>query len=275
VSAHIYEASADVASIVRDVYHRDPVLFTMELTSLPTGTLAADQTLLSVDDGHRVTGAALQRTGVRLLVSGLPPASALEAAAAFANADIPGVRGTPSTATAFSQAWSEVAGVAVEKSRVDTLYRLDDFSPAGGVTGVSRPVIDDDEELVADWLDAFGVEALGAPRDATVGRDTFRRIVAAGGRLALWTVDDEPVAMARVHAPALGVSRIGPVYTPPQHRGAGYGAAVTTEAVRHAIRSGARDVVLFADVANPGSNRIYQRLGFVPVDENVEYDFTA
>ena len=35
------------------------------------------------------------------------------------------------------------------------------------------------------------------------------------------------------------------------------------------------DIVLFADVANPGSNRIYQRLGFVPVDQNVEYDFTT
>lgn len=275
MTVRLHDASADVASIVRAVYQADPVSFTMELTSLPTGRLAADQMLLSVDDGQRVTGAALHRTGTRLLVSGLPPDSTWEAATALAMTDVAGVRGTPSTATVFSQAWSEVVGASMEKSRVDTLYRLDDFRPTGGVAGVARLVGDDDEEMVAGWLDAFGVEALGAPSDVTVGRDTFRKIAAAGGQLTLWTVHGEPVAMARTHAPALGVSRIGPVYTPLQHRGNGYGAAVTTAAVLHAHGMGAREVVLFADVANPGSNRIYRRLGFVPVHEHVEYDFIA
>jgi RimJ/RimL family protein N-acetyltransferase len=275
MSAQVHDSPADVASIVRDVYHRDPVSFTMELTSLPAGRLAADQTLLSIDNGDRVIGAALHRTGSKLLVSGLPPASATEAAAALAPVDLVGVRGTPSTATAFSQAWVDVAGASADQSRIDTLYRLGDFSPTGGVAGASRTAGHDDEELVAGWLDAFGVEAMAAPSDATVGRDTFRKIAAAGGQLALWTIDGEPVAMARAHAPALGVCRIGPVFTPPRHRGNGYGAAVTTAAVRHALESGARDVVLFADVANAGSNRIYRRLGFLPVDEHVEYEFSA
>ena len=91
----------------------------------------------------------------------------------------------------------------------------------------------------------------------------------------LWTVDGAPVAMARVHGCLLGMSRIGPVYTPPENRGNGYGATVTAEAVKHAQREGARDVVLFADVDNPVSNRIYRRLGFVPVAEHVQYAFSA
>jgi predicted GNAT family acetyltransferase len=33
--------------------------------------------------------------------------------------------------------------------------------------------------------------------------------------------------------------------------------------------------VLFADVANPVSNRIYRRLGFVPVAEHVQMAFTT
>jgi predicted GNAT family acetyltransferase len=88
-------------------------------------------------------------------------------------------------------------------------------------------------------------------------------------------VGGAPVSMARVHAPAAGMSRIGPVYTPPAERGRGLGAAATAAAVQRAHRRGARDVVLFADVANPGANRIDRRLGFVPVAENVEYAFTA
>lgn len=67
----------------------------------------------------------------------------------------------------------------------------------------------------------------------------------------------------------VGASRIGPVYTPPEHRGHGYGAAVTTAASQLAVRAGADAVVLFADVDNPVSNRIYRRIGFEAVAENM------
>jgi predicted GNAT family acetyltransferase len=274
VTARLYEGPADIASIVRDVYHPDPVLFTMELASLARDTLTANQILLSIDDGHHVIGAAMRRRGARLLVSGLPPAVASEAAEALVQLELPGLRGTPTTAAAFTQAWSQATGARAEQGRSDTLYRLRDFNPPAGVAGGPRAATEDDAELVAGWLVAFGVEALGEQSNIAAGHETFRRIAASGGQLALWTVDDAPVAMARVHAPAVGVSRIGPVYTPPQSRGNGYGAAVTSEAVQHAKSLGARDVVLFADVANPGSNRIYQRMGFVAVDGNVEYVFT-
>ena len=91
----------------------------------------------------------------------------------------------------------------------------------------------------------------------------------------LWTVDGEPVAMARVaRLPAGDVADRSGVHAAGA-RGHGYGAAVTAEAVRHAQREGARDVVLFADVANPVSNGIYRRLGFVPVGEHVQYAFSA
>jgi predicted GNAT family acetyltransferase len=103
----------------------------------------------------------------------------------------------------------------------------------------------------------------------------LRDIADAGGRVVLWTVDGAPAAMARVHGCLLGMSRIGPVYTPPEYRGNGYGTAVTAEAVRHVGRDGASDVVLFADVANAVSNGIYRRLGFVPVAEHVQYAFSV
>ena len=65
-----------------------------------------------------------------------------------------------------------------------------------------------------------------------------------------------------LRAPAAGVSRIGPVFTPRSSRGRGYGSAVTAAAAHLARRGGVDDVVLFADLANPTSNAIYQRIGF-------------
>jgi predicted GNAT family acetyltransferase len=81
--------------------------------------------------------------------------------------------------------------------------------------------------------------------------------------------------MAMLRAPAFGFSRIGPVFTPQGHRDNGYGSAVTAAAAELAHRSGTPDVVLFADLANPTSNAIYQRIGFQPVADSVRIGFTT
>ena len=95
-----------------------------------------------------------------------------------------------------------------------------------------------------------------------------------GDRFVLWVVAGAPVSMAMLRAPAFGVSRIGPVFTPRDQRGNGYGSAVTAAAADLAHRgSGAPDVVLFADLANPTSNAIYQRIGFEAVGDTVRIAF--
>ena len=58
---------------------------------------------------------------------------------------------------------------------------------------------------------------------------------------------------------------MGPVYTPPEFRRHGYGAAVTYAASRKALDEGATEVLLFADLINPVSNSIYQAIGYIPV----------
>ncbi|MET0450462.1 MAG: GNAT family N-acetyltransferase [Mycobacterium sp.] len=277
MNVRLYSSPDDFGAVARLVYRRDPVLFTTELTTLRTSRWPADHLLLSVSDCEGVVGAALQMRDGILLVSGLPPTSAKDAAAALApvRSCLPAVRGTPSTATAFSDAWAGATGATVEKSFGETLYRLDELVPPVGVIGEVRLAAVEDTELVVQWLDAFFVEAFDQPSNPVASRGVLRAIHDADGHVVLWTVNGSPVAMARVHADLLGMSRIGPVYTPPDRRGHGYGAAVTTAAVRYAHRDGARDVVLFADDANPVSNRIYRRIGFVPVAEHVQYAFSA
>jgi predicted GNAT family acetyltransferase len=57
------------------------------------------------------------------------------------------------------------------------------------------------------------------------------------------------------------VARIGPVYTPPEYRGHGYGSAVTAAATAAVLAAGAVPV-LYTDLANPTSNKIYQAIGY-------------
>jgi GNAT superfamily N-acetyltransferase len=277
MDARLYDSVTDFGSVARWVYRRDPVLFTCELTALRALRCSSDGILLSITDGDCAMGAALRMGSDALLVSGLQPAMAKEAAAEMstASAALPWVCGTPSTATAFADAWSNAMGVGTVEAIGRTLYRLDDLVLPKGVPGVGRLAGATDTESIVDWLVGFFADAFGAGSDREARRRYLSDIVGDGGDIVLWSVDGAPVSMARVHAPAAGVSRIGPVYTPPAERGRGFGAAVTAAAVQRAHRRGARHVVLFADVTNPGANRIYRRLGFVPVAENVEYAFTA
>jgi predicted GNAT family acetyltransferase len=224
VNVRLYASPDDFGPVARWVYRRDPVLFTTELTTLRTSRWPDGHVLLSVADCDGTAGAALQMRDAVLLVNGLQPESAKAVAAALApvRADLPAIRGTAATAAAFSQAWTEATGLTAVTSFEETLYRLGEMVPPSGVVvGQSRVADDGDADLLVGWLDAFFVEAFGAESNPEAGRGLLSDIAAAGGHVVLWTVDGAPVAMARVHGTLLGMSRIGPVYTPPEHRGHG------------------------------------------------------
>ncbi|WKG05508.1 GNAT family N-acetyltransferase [Mycolicibacterium sp. HK-90] len=271
MEAHLYPSPTDFEPIAESVYRVDPVLFTSELTTLRTFPWPADRILLSVLNGDGAVGAAVQTHDSVLLVNGLPPEAAPAAAGALAciAADLDGVRGTPSSVTAFIDAWHAVTGVPGTVSSRDVLYRLGELAPPSGVAGEWRPAHATDSEILVRWLDEFFTEAFGEPSNLEASRAMLAAIAESGDHVLVWSVAGKPVSMARVRGPVVGASRIGPVYTPPQHRGHGYGAAVTAAASRFAVQEGADEVVLFADAGNPVSNRIYRRIGFEAVAENV------
>jgi predicted GNAT family acetyltransferase len=72
-----------------------------------------------------------------------------------------------------------------------------------------------------------------------------------------------------------GQIRVAPVYTPAHLRGRGYAGAATVEVSQAALDAGAAEVVLFADLANPTSNGLYQRIGYRPVTDFALYDFSC
>ena len=108
-------------------------------------------------------------------------------------------------------------------------------------------------------------------------RDTTRRFLESEAPLttvrALWDTDDGPVSLAAFGGPTPNGMRIGPVYTPREHRGRGFGSAVTAAASRHLLDRGARFCFLYTDLANATSNAIYMRIGYEPVCDSRELAF--
>ncbi len=94
------------------------------------------------------------------------------------------------------------------------------------------------------------------------------------GGISLWQAAGRPVSMGAVTRPVAGMVRIGPVYTPPEFRGAGYASAVTAELSLRAREAGAAEVLLYTDLDNPVSNSIYQRIGYRAVEDRVVLTFS-
>ena len=270
----LHDSVDEFRVVAERVYGRDPIAHTIELTLLGGDGFGDDTLLLTVWRDAEPVGAAMQTPPYPLVCTGIPR-DAVDAVAADLvdrRTELPGVRGDRPTALRFAQAWRDRTGQTTTVDTEERLYRLGTLRAPAGVRGSDRLATADDHELLVDWVGRFFGESF-----SRVPNDSGAEFVAAadrkGDRFTLWTVDDVPVSMAMLRAPAAGVSRIGPVFTPRGFRGNGYGSAVTAAAAQLAHRSDTADVVLFADLANPVSNAIYQRIGFEAVADSVRIEF--
>ena len=181
-----------------------------------------------------------------------------------------GVNADHPVASAFAAAWHELTGDAVEESMRSRLYQLGELRPPEAFPpGQARLAGRADRDLLIDWCQAFHDEARSGPDNLDDMVDD--RLSYQG--FTLWEQDDQPVSLAGLSRQVAGQVRVGPVYTPPAHRGHGYGGAVTWTVSQAARRAGVAQVLLFTDLANPTSNALYQRLGYQPVADRLVLAF--
>jgi predicted GNAT family acetyltransferase len=180
------------------------------------------------------------------------------------------VRGESGVVREFAAAWGELTGARARTEQETRLHRLGTLvPPTPAPPGRARVAGPADRELLLGWQEGFFRDV--GQRDHG-GARLLDDALAQGGR-TLWEVDGEPVAMAGSTPPEGGAVRVVSVYTPPGLRGRGYAGAATAAVSRAALDSGASAVLLFTDLANPVSNRLYARLGYVPVEDQLSVVF--
>ena len=227
----------------------------------------------AVPQDSAVAGAFMHTPPYPVLLTRLPAGAAPALATAIAARDrkLWGVNAEQGDADAFTAAWGERTGVSARLLRNMRLFLLAELVPPAPPPGAARLATAADSALLEAWIDAFLTET-GEPRRETSGQVQDR--LSYGG-FTLWIADGTAVSLAGITRAAAGVVRVGPVYTPPAHRGKGYGAAVTAAVTRAALDGGAEQVVLFTDLANPTSNALYTRLGYRPLQDRVLLGFTG
>jgi len=234
--------------------------------------------LLTVAGGGGLAGALLM-TPPRNVVLYAPGPNAGEAMAALVEALLAGGHSTPGcvgpseVSEAFARIWSDRTGQPVKLKMSQRIYELREVTYSREAPGGARLAEPGDLDLVADWWHRFATE-VHLPEDVSNVRTSAGRLISAG-RLLLWQDNGRVVSMAGAcRATRHGMS-IGPVYTPPEHRGRGYASACVAVMTQRQLDAGRQFCCLYTDLANPTSNSIYLKMGYKPVADSRHYDFVG
>jgi RimJ/RimL family protein N-acetyltransferase len=183
----------------------------------------------------------------------------------------PGVNADAHTARAIAAAWAALTG---GRSRLRTrmaMHVLDAVTdpprPAAGELRQSAP---GDLDSLIDWWRDFEIESgVYATADSAASATRSRH---GDGGLFVWS-DGEPVSLVAINRTVGGIARVGPVYTPPAFRRRGYAGSAVAEVSRLALAGDAGRCMLYTDLSNPTSNKIYAEVGYRRISDWEEIEF--
>ncbi|AGA57264.1 putative acyltransferase [Thermobacillus composti KWC4] len=185
--------------------------------------------------------------------------------------DLPGVIGDPAAARAFADAYAARRRMAWTERLMLVPYECRELRCAPAAEGGIRRAGSADRYTAARFLAGFSRDAYGEHVAAFTQLPAADRMI-EGGELFFWTAGGECVAMANIAYRSARHGRINAVYTRPDARRRGYGSTITAELTLRLLDEGLTPL-LYADAANPGSNRMYRRIGYEPLRPIVEIGF--
>jgi GNAT superfamily N-acetyltransferase len=169
---------------------------------------------------------------------------------------------------AFAAAWGGLSGRRVKRSRRSRIHEARAARrPAGPPSGRLRPATPADLDVLVPWASAMfeeiGERHLNDP--AKVSRARIR-----DGALFVWD-DGAPASMAAWSGKTGNGVRVNHVYTPRELRSRGYASACVSALTELLLARGNSFCCLYTDLANPISNRLYERIGYRPVCDVSDY----
>jgi predicted GNAT family acetyltransferase len=219
---------------------------------------------VGVDSGGAVAAAAMRTAPWPMLCTPVDPGDADTLLDLWLehDPDLPGINALLDTARAIADAWARRTGgsdhcrTAMAMHSLSTVVDPPQPGPGELVTATEA-----DRDLAVSWWNAFVDEShvIDAGAESRAAQVDFR---IGAGHLFLWQDEGRPVSLVSTNPAVAGVVRIGPVYTPPEARRRGYASSAVAAVSRQALNAGARTCMLYTDLANPTSNRIYADVGY-------------
>jgi uncharacterized protein len=230
------------------------------------------------DDGGLPVGLALQTEPHNVVLADPTHEAAVDALASAVVGDgglLPGVVANLPWADRFAACVERRTGRGVSRVLREGVWELTAVAEVPAPPGAPRPATPRDRDLLMTWQRDFAAESLPADfpwNEAETERIVDLRLSGAGGGYWLWELG-EPVSLSGFRLIPGAGARIGPVYTPPEHRGRGFATRLVADLSAGRLAVGDRACYLYTDLANPTSNAIYERIGYVKLCEAADVLF--
>lgn len=185
---------------------------------------------------------------------------------------VPGVVGPEVEARSFSSQWLRTfpgtSAILLKRLRVFEARSVVDVPLAPGRLRLADM---EDLPLMAKWIAGFSREAIGRESDPGKAERNAERYIAERN-LYVWD-HEGPVSIARESRSMKNGTVISLVYTPPESRNRGYATSCVYGLTKKLLAGRYKFCSLFTDLANPASNHIYQKIGYVPLGDTLVFDF--
>lgn len=192
----------------------------------------------------------------------------------FDKINFPGVVGPVIPSELFAKTW---AGLTEQKFKIgmaQKIYQLEKVISVNPVPG-SLSVCDDKyQDLITQWVYEFSLESLPHEANTIERAREFAINKIPKGEVYIWLDESGvPVSMNSVGRPTKHGISVSAVYTPKNLRKKGYASALVAGTSQRMLDQGKKICVLYTDLANPTSNKIYQKIGYQEIATSAHYIF--
>jgi len=182
--------------------------------------------------------------------------------------DYPGIIGSVSHCQAFVKAYLEVIGKPLNLVMSQRIYVNKEVTPVSNLKANIVLATDKHSDFLIDWIYEFLIDTYEKPTMLTAKERLDALLITES--LYLLEYENQFVCMAASTRPFQRGISVGYVYTPPTYRNQGY-ATKCVELLTEKLLEVYDYCTLYTDLANPTSNRIYQKIGYKPIGDSVVY----
>lgn len=192
----------------------------------------------------------------------------------FDKINFPGVVGPVKPTQTFAKTW---AGLTEKKHKIgmsQKIYQLQKVITPRPVAGAIAVCDLKHQDLITQWVHEFSLESLPLEANSIERAREFAVNKIPKGEVFIWCDEaGNPVSMNSVGRPTQNGISVSAVYTPKHLRQKGYASALVAGTSQLMLNQGKKFCVLYTDLENPTSNKIYQNIGYKEIATSANYLF--
>ncbi|MDY0404338.1 GNAT family N-acetyltransferase [Virgibacillus sp. 179-BFC.A HS] len=171
-----------------------------------------------------------------------------------------------------AQKWETKTGMTHRLLMEQGVYRLNKINETlAHSPGTWRYAEESDFPLVGKWFNLFERDA-GLPISPIEHVQKRVAMFLKEREVFLWEDKGKPVSMMKKSRPTKNGVTVSLVFTPKEERKKGYARTLVTAISRELLKDFAF-CVLYTDMMNPTSNKIYREIGYEKIADSVHLDF--